>query len=237
MYRGKFDHGFIKKILTFFRWLLYVSGTIFIIMLFLSFTDLPFNAYYQLSYTKAKLNSKPDIIVILGASGMPSPEGLIRTYYGAEAANKVQEARVIIAFPFNSGVDSLYQLSKMADELILKGVDSSRIEYEPKGFNTRSQAVNIGKWTNINKESSILIITSPEHMYRAIKTFQKVGFVHVGGLAAFEKPIEEIKLTNREDKRSIGLMLRYNMWSYLDYEILVLREYTAIVYYKINGWM
>lgn len=207
-------------------------------MLCLSFTNLPYNAYYQLSSSDAILKSKPNLIVILGASGMPSPDGLIRTYYGAAAAKKDREAKIIIAYPYNDGPDSLFQLNAMAKELILKGVDSVRIEYEPFGFNTRSQAVNIGKRPDLNKnEISLLIITSPEHMYRAIKTFQKVGFEHVGSLAAFERPIDEIKLENKEDKRSIGLFLRYNMWSYLNYEILVLREYTAIAYYKMQGWI
>ncbi len=228
----------MKKVLIFTKWVLYGTGSLFIAMLFLSFTDIPFNAYYKLASTGTVLTSNPDVIVILGGSGMPSPEGLIRTYYGAEAANKVKDAKIIIALPFTDGPDSLFQLKLMAKELILKGIDSARIEFEPFGFNTRSQAVNIGKRSEINKkEISLLIITSPEHMYRAIRTFQKVGFTKVGSLPAFEKPVDEIKLESKDKKKGIGLLLRYNMWSYLNYEILVLREYTAIVYYKIKGWI
>lgn len=228
----------MKKALIFFRWVLYVSGAFFLIMLFLSFTDIPYYAYHRLSSPNDTLQSKPDLIVVLGGSGMPSPDGLMRTYYGAEAANENKEAKIIIAFPYSDDADSLFQLKAMAKELILKGIDSARITYEPFGFNTRSQAENIGEMSGIKKnEISLLIITSPEHMYRAIKTFQKVGYTNVGSLAAFEKPIDEIKLEGKEEKRSIGLLLRYNMWSYLNYEILVLREYMAITYYKFKGWI
>jgi len=236
--RSRAQTNFMEKVLTFVKWILYGSGTFFLSMLLLSFTDIPFNAYYRLASTKSVLVSKPDFIVILGASGMPSPEGLIRTYYGAEAADKYKNAKIIIAFPYNEGADSLLQLNKMARELTLKGIDSARIEYEPFGYNTRTQALNISKKSSVQKNKvSLLIISSPEHMYRAIKTFKKVGFTKVGGLAAFEKPIDEIKLESKENKRSIALSLRYNMWSYLHYEILVLREYVAITYYKINGWI
>jgi hypothetical protein len=30
---------------------------------------------------------------------------------------------------------------------------------------------------------------------------------------------------------------RYNIWSFLQYEIAVLREWTAIAWYKIRGYM
>jgi hypothetical protein len=31
--------------------------------------------------------------------------------------------------------------------------------------------------------------------------------------------------------------LRYNMWSYLHLELFVFREYCAIGYYKLKGWI
>jgi uncharacterized SAM-binding protein YcdF (DUF218 family) len=171
---------------------------------------------------------------------MPSPDGLIRTYYTAEAAKEFKDAKIIIALPYTES-DSLYQLNLMAHELILKGIDSTRISFEPLGFNTRSQAVNIarscaGKKTQI----SLLIVTSPEHMYRSIRTFLKAGFMSVAGVSTFEKPLDTETIKDREnakDPRVKNLSLRYNMWSYLNYELLVSRECFAIGYYKLKGWM
>ncbi len=186
----------------------------------------------------SEINGSPDLIVIPGGAGMPSPDGLIRTYYGAGAANQYPRAKIIIAHPYNRGSDSLQQLELMANELILKGVDSLRIKFEPIGFNTWSQAVNVGKMFGAQKSKiSLLIVTSPEHVYRAVKTYEKVGFLNVSARAAFEKPIDEDKLKNEEEMKDVNLAARYNMWSYLNYELLVLREYTAIAYYKLRGWI
>ncbi|MBC8319261.1 MAG: YdcF family protein [Bacteroidetes bacterium] len=223
-----------KKI---FSWLFFIFGIFSFLFFILSFTDLPYYAYHNLGTGHSSLSENPDIIVVLGGSGMPSPDGLIRTYYASEAANEYQNAKIIIALPYNVD-DSLYQLNLMARELIVKGIDSMRIVYEPMGTNTRTQAVNIASMLKINKEQlALLIITTPEHMYRSVKTFKKVGFTKVGGLPTFEKPIDEIKLEDANEKERINLSFRYNMWSYLNYELLVLREYCAIIYYKLKGWI
>lgn len=226
-----------KKFLNrFFRIVGFFSFLFFV----LSFTDIPFYAYHWLGVSNIKLSGTPNTIVILGGSGMPSPDGLIRTYYAAESARQFTDAEIIIALPFNQ-YDSLHQLELMAHELIVKGIDSTRIKFEPLGYNTHSQAVNIAKMYGTDKRNiSLLIITTPEHMYRSIKTFRKVGFSNVGGNPTFEKPIDEEMAKdkeNSEDTRVKSLDLRYNMWSYLNYELLVMREYFAILYYKLKGWV
>ena len=217
-------------------------GLFFFVLLVLSFTDIPYYAYYWLGVTNTKLVGKPNVIVVLGGSGMPSPDGLIRTYYAAEAANQFKDAEVIIALPYNENEkDSLHQLKLIAKELIIKGIDSVRIKYEPLGFNTHSQAINIASiYKNKLRQLSLLIITSPEHMYRSVKTFTKAGFTNVGGIPTFEKPVDEEKIKDKEnskDTRVKSLAIRYNMWSYLNYELLVLKEYSAIFYYKLKGWI
>jgi uncharacterized SAM-binding protein YcdF (DUF218 family) len=228
-----------SKALTCIRGAMGILGLLFFVLIVLSFTDVPYYAYYYLSLPQEKLERKPDLIVVLGGSGMPSPDGLIRTYYAAEAANRFKEAAVIIALPYNEN-DSLKQLKLMAHELILRGVDSLRIRYEPFGFNTHSQATNIAqRYKNEIQHVALLMVTSPEHMYRSVNTFRKAGFPMVAGLAAFERPPDETGINDKapgSDTRVKNLSLRYNMWSYLNYEVLVLREYFAIIYYKLKGW-
>jgi uncharacterized SAM-binding protein YcdF (DUF218 family) len=233
---SRFFHIGIKSA----RWFFGIIGFFSFLFLILSFTDIPFYAYFRLGTVNAKLTSSPDIIVLLSGSGMPSPDGLIRAYYGVKAAQQYKDAKIIIALPYDE-VDSLQPLKLMAHEIILKGIDSSRIRFEPLGFNTRSQAVNIAAMYPGNKQNlSLLLITSPEHMYRSVKSFMKVGFSDIGGIAAFDKPIDADKAMDNEGTKDIrvkSLSLRYNMWSYLHYELLVLREYCAIGYYKIKGWI
>ncbi|MCX6223697.1 MAG: hypothetical protein NTV01_02930 [Bacteroidia bacterium] len=77
-------------------------------------------------------------------------------------------------------------------------------------------------------------------MYRSVKAFIKAGFTDVGGLSAFDKPIEPGKAMDKENTKDIrvkSLSLRYNIWSYLHYELIVIREYFAVAYYKLKGWI
>ncbi|NOX46383.1 MAG: YdcF family protein [Chlorobi bacterium] len=227
-----------RAIVKIVKWFFCLGGVLAFVLLLLSFTDIPYYAYHGLGIVNSELKGNPDVIVIPGGSGMPCADGLIRTYYGAIAANHFPDARIIIALPYDTGVDSLLQLNLMARELILKGVDSTRIAFEPLGFNTWSQAINIGKMPEVDKSDlSILIVTSPEHVYRAVKTYEKAGFPRVFSMAAFEKPIDEEKLGSKGKMKGLNLSVRYNMWSYLNYELLVLKEYVAIVYYKLKGWI
>ena len=208
----------------------------FVLAIILSFTDLPYYAYHQLGTANSELKEAPTHIIILGGSGMPSPDGLIRCYYGAKAAKQFPNTDIIIAHPLDSGKDSLYQVNLMKHELKIRRINPQRINQATKGVNTYTQAKEIARLTNPNY-SNLLIITSPEHMYRAIKTFEKAGFKNVGGQASFDTPIDEIHLKNKEELKEVNLNMRYNMWSYLQYEIMVLREYTAITYYWLKGWI
>ena len=237
---GKNVRGLIHSLANIGRWFLGITGFFAILALILSFTDLPYNAYYKLGTKNAKLTRPPEVIVILSGSGMPSPDGLMRSWYGVQAARQFPGAKIIIALPYDEG-DSPKPLQLMADELIIKGIESSRIQFEPLGFNTRSQAMNIaGRYPGDQSSTAVLLITSPEHMYRSVKAFKKAGFTAVGGLPVFDTPIEPEKAKDNESTKDIrvkSLSLRYNMWSYLHYELIVLREYCAIGYYKLKGWI
>jgi len=220
------------------RLLLLFCGITALGMIALAFTDVPYFAYHQLGTHCHRLKGNPEVIVVLGGSGMPSADGLIRTYYASEAAIKFPQAEVIIAHPYDNDSLSTRQLDLMANELIIRGVDSLRIRYEPIGTNTQSQASHISEMLKAQYDSPVLVITSPEHMYRSIRSLQKAGLKNVGGLPSFEKPISEQKLkSGKKNGQKVSLAWRYNFWSYLRHEILVLREYFAIAYYKIKGWI
>lgn len=222
------------------KWFFRAIGALAFLMVVMSFTDIPYYAYHYLGTCNAKLYHKPDAIVLLGGGGMPSPDGLIRCYYAAEAAREDTSAEIIIALPYDKD-DSLQQLNLMKKELVIRGVDPSRISFEPLGFNTHSQAENIAaRYAERKSGMNLLLVTSPEHMYRSVKVFSRLGFGRVGGRAAFENPVDEEMAADTgsgSDPRVKSVALRYNMWSYLQYELLVLKEYCAITYYKLKGWI
>lgn len=221
-------------------WCFKLLGVIAFCLFLLSFSDIPYYAYRNLSMEDVQLKSDPKYIVMLGGSGMPSPDGFIRCYYTAQNALHFSGAKIILAHPGN-GADSTKQLKLMAHELIIRGVDSSRISFEPNGFNTHTQAENI--CALIGKENltaPVLLISSPEHMCRALKSFQKQGFVSIGTAPAFDSPLSETQIKNKSKTGKNQVKnsdLRYNLWSYLHYELLVLREYCALAYYKVQGWI
>lgn len=228
----------IKSILiTNLKKLLLVLGGIFLLLFILSLTSIPYYAYRSLSLHEQQINEEPDVIILMGGSGIPSPNDLIRLYYTTIAAKENPNAKIVIAMPFHEA-ESIEKRGVIVQKMKVEGIDSNRIIWENKGFNTRSQVVEISNV--IPKSSRIMVVTTPDHMYRSVRCFEKIGFEKVAALPTFEFPPDENELQSKEDTditEMQNLNLRYNMWSYLQYEIMVLREYTAISYYWLHGWI
>jgi len=224
--------------------MLVAFGSIAAVLVILAFTPAPFWTWYGMSMKNAGVNRPPDYIVLLGGGGMPSESGLIRTWYAAQTGNYFSRARIIIALPGDRN-DSLSSVNLMKKELILRGIGRERIFLEDSGTNTRAQAVNIFNSSLVTCHSSILIVTSPGHLYRAVLSFKKAGFIKVDGLPAFEQTIESditynaYKLGGRKFIPDVGsnIILRYQFWTQMNYELLILREWTALGYYKLMGWI
>jgi uncharacterized SAM-binding protein YcdF (DUF218 family) len=252
-------------ILRILKYILFSFGCLFLILFIFCLTSAPFWTWYNLSTKHAGIHRVPEVIIVLGGGGMPSESGLMRTWYAARIGNHFLRSKIIIALPGDTA-DSLSSVYQMKEELVLRGISGNRISYESLGTNTRAQAMNIFKViSNIDQRvlkyeypdklhnsssiqhpaSSILIITSPEHLYRAVRAFRKAGFLLVDGAPAFETAIEsELSFDDRllGGKRwlpSIGknITVRYQFWTQLHYEQLILREWLAIAYYKLNGWI
>jgi len=211
-------------------------------MIILSFTSLPYHAYHWTGYFNHNIiDSKPNTIVLMGAGGFPGSESLLRCYYTAEAASEFPEANIIIAFPADTNNFEASDHQLMIRELIHRGVDSSRIFSETQGHNTYSQAVKISNM--IQPESKLLVITSPVHTYRSIKTFEKQGFKYVYSRATIEGyTTDSLFLSESDKERKIkspdaNLGFRYNMWGYLIYQIEVAREWIAIAWYWFKGYL
>jgi len=217
-------------------------GVVFFIMIILSFTSLPFWMYYHLGASKTSFKKSPDYIVVLGGGGIPSESGLMRTYKTSEVSKNYPDAKIIIALPGDTS-DPTSSVNLMKHDIIARGVDSLKIILEPLGLNTRMQALQIMKLINI--KSKILIITSPEHMYRATRVFKTAGMKNTQGDPAFEYAIETALLYDDDRLGGNSYMidigdntqLRYQFWNHLKYQIIVYREYCAIAYYKLKGWI
>lgn len=225
------------------RNLLVLIGIFFSTCVLLAMTEQPFWAYHWLGTSKSELKWKPETIVLLGGGGMPSQSNLMRSWYTDKAAKSFPDATIIIAMPGEIS-DSLSTPQLMKQELVTRGINGDRIRFEAKATNTRAQALNCME--HIKVQTPILLVSSPEHMRRAVLSFKNVGFEKVNALPAFENAAEaDFSFTDDELGGNTILVpdvgksmnMRYQLWNHLKYEILIGREFVAMSYYKLRGWI
>lgn len=220
-------------IITFFS-----LGVLFVLMLALAFTSAPFYMHYRLGQNPDNHIeiSHPQLVVMFGGAGMPSEDNLMRLYHTAALARHY-EIPVLLVHP----EDSLCQ-AEMTRLLHQGGIDS--IRYMTDGTNTRSQALELmATYPELLREEFI-VVTSPEHVRRTIKCLNKVGFQNIIGKAAypatvdFDLSLKKQKLGGNTVIPSVeSVKMRYTFFNYLKLEITCLREYLALGYYKLKGWI
>ena len=234
----------MKRLARFCKALLMAAGAVAIGLGALCFTPVPWRLYHWLGSDPFVLDRDPDFIVILGGGGIPSESGLMRTYEGAAAAEKFPAAGIIVALPSQSDADD-DAASRMRRELVIRGVREKRITSELRGRNTREQALEVAKQIDPGS-NTVLLVTSPEHLKRALKAFRKAGCRYVAGRPAYQASVES-DLTYKAD--SLGgsaipvpdvggrLTLRYTFWTNMRYLSDSTRELCALGYYRVKGWI
>ena len=234
-----------SRIWRFFKILLFISGSLFLLVIVFAFTKIPFKAYYNLGTSNNRITKAPVSIILLSGSGIPSESGLLRPYYTALVGMAYPDANIVISMPGDLS-DSLSAPQLTVKELLIRGIVKERIRFENHGRNTCEQAqkLSAGK-TSAQLMLPITLVTSPEHMKRAVLTFRKCGFTSVSGLPTFENSLEtdltfnDSVLKGNKHVPSIGnnIQVRYQFWSNLKLEVSVLREYFGLTYYKLRGWI
>lgn len=219
---------------------LLILGNIALLLSLGAFTSIPYYTRVWLGTHKSTGLHDIKNIIMLGGGGMPEEGNLMRLYYTAGLANDFQDAHVIIAHPRDSMV-----MVRMQTELIQKGIDSSRIVFVHKGANTRSQALAILDSLPGIAGSHVAVVTAPEQMLRAVLTFRKLGYRQITGCPTMQHDMNKGLLYKsrdiggREMVPDVGqnLTFRYNFWNYMIMEIQCIREFAALGYYWVNGWI
>jgi uncharacterized SAM-binding protein YcdF (DUF218 family) len=227
----------LKRILKF---TLIGSGIVFILLCSLAFTRVPFDMQWWLGTSESSYKFTPDYVVMLGAGGMPEGENLIRLFYTLEAARTYPETKIILVQSLDSAVSNY-----MKRELMHHGIDSARIFVENSGTNTRGQGLAVSTDFSEALIKNTVIVTSPLHMRRAIKVFRKIGFSNVGGIPCFSQyTFPDLTYSHKKiggkpylPDVSASLKIRYNFWNYMGIQVGCMREFTALLYYKLNGWI
>lgn len=209
-------------------------------MVLFAFTRIPYDVHRWLGYAESEYHYQPDFLILLGGSGMPSESNLIRLYYLQNLASRFPDSKIIITHPYDTSV-----VKEMSDFIIKMGVDSNRINVMLNGTNTREQATELRDGFKGLIHKKIVIVTSPENMYRSLLTFKKLHYECIGGEPAYENAMY-VDLSYNGKKVgekyyapdvSSNMSLRYDFWNYLKLEVTCLREFAAIAYYKLNGWI
>lgn len=237
----------LKKIVRVLIVILAISGTAFLFLLALAFTTRPYYAHHRLGTGIENTCSEPEAIILFGAGGMPSGENMVRIYYAAEAWNQFPHCPVYICLPGDTA-DEKGSLRMMMQELMIRGVDQGKIQFIAEGQNTRAQVLELAGLRNGKiKSGCLLVVTSPGHMRRCVLSLQKESFNSLIPFPAFEIPLEgELRFDDQKlggDRRFIApsagqtLTLRYELWTQLNYQLICAREYVALAYYWVRGWI
>lgn len=235
-----------KAIIRVSRNVLFVFGAFAIIMLVLAFTSLPFWARYNLGVKYRNNDKTANTIVLMGGGGYPSKSILMRMHYTAKLSEVYPNANIVVAIPGDTSSFVSTTIKTFQGLIENYQIDSTRVTLEPNGVNTRQQALLISDMISqqIVKEP-LIVVTSTEHVYRAVRAFRKAGIDLTYGQPTLNSTLES-NLEYKKDELGgnniipdvgTSISVRYKFWDYLEYEIQVMREYVAILYYKVKGWI
>jgi hypothetical protein len=219
--------------------LFHVFGMVAVVLVVLAFTRLPYDAHRVLGTAAGECTGQVDLLVVLGGSGMPSGAELRRLHHAAELAASHPAAELWVIHPGDPAV-----IAAMVAELEWRGVAPGRIRRLNEGDNTRAQALAVLREVG-GRPLRIALVSAPENMYRSVKTFRRAGFRQVCGAPAWDHAMDhDFTYAHKRiggkafvPDVSTATDLRYTFWNYLKLEITCLREYAAIAYYALNGWI
>lgn len=228
---------FLRWAVRWLRRIVIVGGCLAAMMIVLAFTRIPFDVHRWLGMAGKECHGEH--IVVLGGSGMPSGPELLRLHRAAGLAHEDASRRITVIHPGGPAV-----LEDMVEELVIRGVGRSRITALNQGENTREQAMVFWQQER-SPRTPVILVTAPENMYRSVRAFQRAGHGQVCGAAAWDHAMDH-DFAYRH--KAIGgkawtpdvsddPSLRYTFWNYLKLEITCLREFAAIAYYQLNGWI
>lgn len=223
----------------------FLMGIIFISVCLFALTTGPFYLYHWMGTCNSEYNFRPQAFLVLGAAPIPGEQALIRAYYARKSGLKWKRAQIYIA-QLAEKPDKLYGSAawQLGSELVQDGIDSLRLHYLLSARSTREEALMFATMYPNLKNVNCVLITSPEHMMRAIETFRKAGFQKVGGEPTFswagnaDYRYRDRKLGGRNIPIETGsnLQLRYQFWNHMRYQLLCYRELIAYSWYRIRGW-
>lgn len=113
----------------------------------------------------------------------------------------------------------------MKAELVARGIPEERIWIESASPDTHQQAVLVGRLLRERGVESFVLVTSAEHMPRALGVFRAEGMA----------PIPSAVIARRDSGTSFAQVLPSA--DALDRSYHAVREVFAVIYYALRGWI
>lgn len=110
----------------------------------------------------------------------------------------------------------------MRDDLIGRGILPDLVAVEATSPDTHEQAVRVGEWVRERGVDSFVLVTSAQHMRRALGAFRAEGMAPIPS-AALEPPPDGPRLMPSSEA--------------LDRSYHAVREMVGLAYYAARGWL
>lgn len=143
--------------------------------------------FVRMAYKRPILEA--DYVIVLGAQvkGTRPSRALLRRIEAAAAYLKENPKTIAIASGGQGPREDITEAQCISETLMHMGIEKHRIFVENTSVST---------WENlmystdmVGKNHSFVIVTNGFHVYRAVKTAEKLGIDQVSGLAAGEEPV------------------------------------------------
>jgi uncharacterized SAM-binding protein YcdF (DUF218 family) len=212
-----------------FRFTAGLLALAFTMQLLLAVTGLPSGLVAWICGRRLEAVPTASFVVVLGGGGIPSESGLMRTYHAAVLDQVCSNTVFIVSLPARDDPETSH-VGRMRDELVMRGIEPRAIRMEHRAVNTHAQARAVRAMLRPEDlHSPLVLVTSPTHVRRAVLCFRQAGFTRVSAAAADG--------TGVDADLGRGLGARYGFWNNLEFQIRVVRELVALLYYRLRGWI
>jgi len=180
---------------------------------------------------------RPGAIVVLGGGGLSIESGGVSAQVLSESSTlrALEGVRlfrmlgapwlIVSGGPNEKAGLTTAESEAMRDLLLENGVPADRILVERGSQDTHDQSLKVPALFAAHDIDSFVLVTSPTHMLRALRSFEKAG------LEPIPAPASERSDTQRE-----GFPLLPSM-NALDESRTALREWIGLAYYLLRGWI
>jgi uncharacterized SAM-binding protein YcdF (DUF218 family) len=167
------------------------------------------------------LKSRGEVISLLVS------ESALRAMEGIRLYDMMEDPMVIVSGGENPFLEGGVPESELISDLLIDaGLPEERIILESKSQSTREQARILKPILDAYEIDQFLLVTSPIHMRRSLAVFTSEGVHPIPGPSSL---ISEVFSSG-----DIGI---FPSWIALDASQAAFREYMALTYYWVRGWL